>query len=137
MDYSNTLQQTIELLVNKDPNRGLLAADESIGTIKKRFDTIGVENTEENRQLYRELLLTTPSFEKYICGVIMFDETLGHSTRNGKKFLDLLLSMNINQQIQDKLNYLYTEREKIESTGFRIDPDVKKTYYFINKEIHN
>ena len=45
--------------------------------------------------------------------------------------------MNINKQIQDKLNYLYTEREKIESTGFRIDPDVKKTYYFINKEIQS
>jgi hypothetical protein len=43
--------------------------------------------------------------------------------------------MNINKQIQDKLNYLYSERDKIESTGFRIDPDVKKVYRFINEEI--
>ena len=90
MDFSNTLQETINQLVHQDSNRGLLAADESIGTIQKRFDTINVENTEENRQLYRELLFTTPNFEKYICGVIMFDETLHHQTQDGTKFLDLL-----------------------------------------------
>lgn len=95
MDFSKTLQETIDILVNKDSDRGLLAADESIGTIQKRFDTIDVENNETNRSLYRELLFTTPNFEKYICGVIMFDETLGHSTSDGVKFLDLLKEKNV------------------------------------------
>lgn len=57
------------------PGKGILAADESTGTIGKRFDTIGVENNLANRQAYRELLFTTPDLEKYISGVIMFDET--------------------------------------------------------------
>lgn len=58
------------------PGKGILAADESEGTIKKRFDTIGVESTEENRRSYREILFTTPGVEEFISGVIMFDETL-------------------------------------------------------------
>lgn len=57
-------------------HKGILAADESLPTIQKRFDTIGVENTSENRQVYRELLFSTPEIEKYISGVILFDETL-------------------------------------------------------------
>jgi fructose-bisphosphate aldolase class I len=68
-----------------------LAADESEGTIKKRFDTIGVESTEENRRFYRELLFTTPGVEEFISGVIMFDETIRQKDLNGKPF-PLLLS---------------------------------------------
>jgi len=55
--------------------RGILAADESDGTIKKRFDAIGVDSTEENRRAYRDLLFTTPGVEDHISGVILFDET--------------------------------------------------------------
>ena len=53
-------------------NKGVLAADESTGTIKKRFDAIGIESTEENRRAYRNLLFTTPGLEEHIGGVILF-----------------------------------------------------------------
>lgn len=57
------------------PGKGILASDESNGTCGKRFEDIGVENIEENRRKYREMLYTTPDLEKYISGAIMFDET--------------------------------------------------------------
>lgn len=56
--------------------KGVLAADESNPTIKKRFDSIKVESTEENRRQYREILFTTEGIERYVGGVILFDETL-------------------------------------------------------------
>ena len=58
------------------PGKGILAADESTGTIKKRFDAIKLESTEENRRAYRELLFTTKGAERYLSGVIFYDETL-------------------------------------------------------------
>ncbi len=67
-------------------SKGVLAADESNPTIKKRFDTIGVESTEENRRRYREILFTTPGIEDAIGGVILFDETLRQKTRDGMPF---------------------------------------------------
>jgi len=72
------------------PGKGILAADESTGTIGKRLQGIGLENTKEHRQAYRELLLTTPDFEKYISGVIFYEETLYQSTANGTPFVELL-----------------------------------------------
>lgn len=60
----------------KAAGKGILAADESTGTIGQRFSGIGVENTEANRRFYRELLFTTPEMEKHISGVIMFEETV-------------------------------------------------------------
>lgn len=75
--------------------KGLLAADESTSTIQKRFDTIGVENTEENRRAYRELLFTTPGFEQYISGVILFDETLRQSASTGESFVSILKSKGV------------------------------------------
>lgn len=71
-------------------SRGILAADESTGTIEKRFKSIGIENTEENRRAYREMLFTAPEMEKYISGVIMYEETLFQSTKDGKSFSKLL-----------------------------------------------
>jgi fructose-bisphosphate aldolase class I len=70
--------------------RGILAADESTGTCQKRFDSVGVECTEENRRQYREMLLTTPGLEQHISGVILFDETLRQSTAEGKLFVQVL-----------------------------------------------
>ena len=58
------------------PGKGILAADESSGTIKRRFDSIGVESTAENRRDYREMLFRTPDVDQYLSGVILFDETL-------------------------------------------------------------
>jgi fructose-bisphosphate aldolase class I len=72
------------------PGKGILAADESSPTIKKRFDSVSVESTEENRRSYREMLFTTPQAESYIGGVIMFDETLRQSARDGTPFPEYL-----------------------------------------------
>lgn len=66
--------------------KGILAADESTPTIKKRFDTISTESTEENRCRYREMLFTTKGLEDYIGGVILFDETIRQSTSDGVPF---------------------------------------------------
>ncbi len=71
-------------------NKGILAADESTGTIKKRFDSIGVESTEENRRFYRQLLFTAPGMEDYIGGVILYDETIRQTTDDGTPFAQLL-----------------------------------------------
>ena len=68
-------------LVSK--GKGILAADESSGTIKKRFDSINVESKEENRRSYRELLFTTNGAEEFISGVILFDETIRQKSKNG------------------------------------------------------
>jgi fructose-bisphosphate aldolase, class I len=72
------------------PGRGILAADESGGTIKKRFDTIGVESTEENRRAYRDLLLTAEGAEEWISGVILYDETIRQNSADGTPFPKLL-----------------------------------------------
>ncbi len=75
--------------------RGILAADESTGTIKKRFDGINTENTEENRRAYRDLLFTTEGVEEFISGVILFDETLRQKALDGTPFPQLLKSKGI------------------------------------------
>src|SRR6266480_3724356 len=75
--------------------KGILAADESSGTIKKRFDSIGVESTEETRRQYRELLFTTEGAEEFIGGVILFDETIRQKASDGTPFSKLLESKGI------------------------------------------
>ncbi|HXZ50234.1 MAG TPA: class I fructose-bisphosphate aldolase [Usitatibacter sp.] len=70
--------------------KGLLAADESSGTCKKRFDAVKVESTEENRRTYRELLFTTPGLSEYVSGVILFDETIRQKTKDGVNFAEYL-----------------------------------------------
>jgi fructose-bisphosphate aldolase class I len=67
-------------------NRGILAADESSSTIKKRFDTIKLESTEENRRAYREMLFTAAGAQEYISGVILYDETIRQKTKDGVAF---------------------------------------------------
>jgi fructose-bisphosphate aldolase, class I len=71
-------------------HKGILAADESTGTIKKRFDAIGVESTEENRRFYRQLLFTAPGMEDSIGGVILYDETIRQSADDGKPLPEVL-----------------------------------------------
>ncbi len=77
------------------PGKGILAADESSPTIEKRFKSVGVESTEENRQAYREMLFRTPGIEAYISGVILFDETIRGSTSDGTPFPELLAARGI------------------------------------------
>lgn len=85
---SNTLNTIARAMVA--PGRGILAADESTGTIGKRFDSINVENTEENRRAYRDLLFTTKGIGDAISGVILYDETLRQKSADGTTFVDLL-----------------------------------------------
>jgi fructose-bisphosphate aldolase class I len=72
------------------PGKGILAADESTGTIKRRFDSIHLESTFENRRAYRDLLLSTPGVEAFISGVILYDETIRQSDAQGLPFPQLL-----------------------------------------------
>lgn len=75
--------------------KGILAADESVGTMTKRLDTIGVESNLANRSLWREIMVTSDGIENYISGVILFDETLREPTPSGLKIAELLKSKNI------------------------------------------
>jgi fructose-bisphosphate aldolase, class I len=82
------LHETAKALVAA--GKGILAADESSGTIKKRFDSIGAESTEENRRAYRDLLFSTEGAEEFISGVILYDETIRQSSADGTPFPKLL-----------------------------------------------
>jgi len=75
--------------------KGILAADESTGTIEKRFNSINVENTEANRQAYRDMLFTTGGFEQYTSGVILFEETLFQKALDGTPFPRLLAAKGV------------------------------------------
>jgi fructose-bisphosphate aldolase class I len=90
---ANELHETAKALVAD--GKGILAADESDSTIKKRFDSIGVESTEEARRTYRDLLFTTEGAEEFISGVILFDETIRQSSDDGTPFPKLLSSKGI------------------------------------------
>lgn len=93
MTYQLCLTAFCSLWVQKtvaSPGRGILAIDESNATCGKRLASIGLENTETNRQAYRQLLLTTPGLGEYISGAILFEETFYQSTTDGKKFVDCL-----------------------------------------------
>ena len=73
------------------PGRGILAADESSGTIKKRFDQIGVESTADSRRDYREMLFrSTEAMSKYISGVILYDETIRQNAKDGTPLVKLI-----------------------------------------------
>jgi fructose-bisphosphate aldolase class I len=85
---SETMRTTAKDLVAQ--GKGILAADESTGTIKKRFDSIGVESTEDTRRGYRQMLFTTPELGQHISGVILFDETIRQSTEDGVPFVKVL-----------------------------------------------
>ncbi len=75
--------------------KGIIAIDESNATIKKRFDAVGVECTEENRRAYREMLLTTPDLGDYISGAILYDETLRQKTKDGVPFTEIMMKNGI------------------------------------------
>jgi fructose-bisphosphate aldolase, class I len=87
------LQSTAMELVAED--KGILAADESIPTIGKRFGKLAIDSTEENRRAYREMLLSAPGLEEFISGVILFDETIKQSAGDGTPFPELLIKKNV------------------------------------------
>ncbi|MGQ0656036.1 MAG: class I fructose-bisphosphate aldolase, partial [Betaproteobacteria bacterium] len=82
------LSKTAAAMVAK--GKGILAADESSGTCEKRFQSVGVECTEENRRAYRQLLFGTPGVEQFLSGVILFDETARQKANDGTLFPDYL-----------------------------------------------
>jgi fructose-bisphosphate aldolase class I len=88
MSHHDELQQTIEDMVQK--GKGILAADESMPTMAKRFAPIGVESTEENRRHYRSLLFTTPQLGDFVSAVILFEETLGQTAADGTSLPEVL-----------------------------------------------
>jgi fructose-bisphosphate aldolase class I len=93
MDAQDALQATIDLLVR--PGKGILAADESSPTIAKRFKAVGVESTEENRRLWRSLLLSAPDLGEHISGVILSEETLLQRADDGTPLPQLLVRQGI------------------------------------------
>jgi fructose-bisphosphate aldolase, class I len=87
-EHLEKLHETARAMVA--PGKGILAADESTGTITKRFASIGVESTEENRRDYRELLFRTEGYAEYVSGVILFDETIRQKGAEGTPLVDLI-----------------------------------------------
>ncbi|HLD84464.1 MAG TPA: class I fructose-bisphosphate aldolase [Coxiellaceae bacterium] len=88
MGDTKALQATIAQMTAR--GKGILAADESASTIAKRLQSIHTASTEDNRRAYRDVLLTTPGLNQYVCGVILFEETLAQSALNGTPFAALL-----------------------------------------------
>ena len=82
------LEKTARELVA--PGKGILAADESFGTIGKRFEAVGIESGEESRRAYREMLFTTPGIGEFLSGVILFDETLRQEASDGRRLSKVL-----------------------------------------------
>ena len=81
MKPEDELQATIADMTK--PGKGILAADESLPTISKRFKAVGIDCTDETRRAYRSLLITTPGAEQFLSGVILFEETLGQNAEDG------------------------------------------------------
>ena len=92
MDLEKLNKTAVEMVSN---NRGLLAADESTGTIGKRFADIDVENNEDNRRAYRELLFRTKGLGSYISGAILYDETIRQKAEDGTPLVDLMVAEGI------------------------------------------
>lgn len=86
--YAQELRNTAKAMVSS--GKGILAMDESNGTCNKRFDALGIPTTEEYRQAYRQLILTTPNLSNYISGPILYDETIRQSTKDGVSFVELI-----------------------------------------------
>lgn len=91
--FEAELRETVKKMTA--PGKGLLAADESIGSCTKRFDPIGLSNTSEHRRLYRALMIECPGMEQYISGVILHDETVWQKATNGKTFPEFLASKGV------------------------------------------
>src|SRR3989441_11534321 len=90
---SASLEGTAVALVA--PGRGILAADESHATIGRRFEALGISNSEENRRRYRQMLFTTKGLSEFISGVIFFDETIRQAADDGRPFVEVLASEGI------------------------------------------
>ncbi len=93
MTHQNELEATIAKII--EPGKGILAADESMPTITKRFTAVGIESSEDSRRAYRTLLFTTPGAEEYLSGVILFEETLAQNADDGTALPQVLANHGI------------------------------------------
>jgi fructose-bisphosphate aldolase class I len=101
VDYSKELIETAKKICT--PGKGILAADESPGSIIKKFDALNVENTAENRRRYREMLITAEGIEQYISGIILQEETAEQSTKDGVLFIKYIQDHGIVPGIKVKI----------------------------------
>ena len=126
----NSLKETAQAMTVK--GKGILAADESNPTCKKRFDSIGVENTEQNRNIYRDLLFTTNGMQEFISGVILYDETIRQSTiKEGVPFPDFLSELGVIPGIKvdaGAKNLSGTDGEKVTEGLDGLDDRLKEYY---------
>lgn len=130
-DFRKELAETAAKLAT--PGKGILAADESTGTIGKKFSSIGVENTEENRRAYRELLFTTKDLEHHISGVILYSETAKQSAKCGTKFVQLLAGRGIVSgiKVDQGLKVLPGTDDETATMGLDTLDAMAKEYYAI------
>ena len=117
VDYSKELIETARKICT--PGKGILAADESPGSVAKKFDVLKIENVEENRRRYREMLLTSAGIEDYISGVILQEETAKQATKDGKLFITYLQDRGIVAGIKVKLERLRSTRDWLSSRAIR------------------
>ena len=126
----NSLKETAQAMTVK--GKGILAADESNPTCKKRFDSIGVESTEQNRNIYRDLLFTTNGMQEFISGVILYDETIRQSTiKNGIPFPNFLSELGVIPGIKvdaGAKNLSGTDGEKVTEGLDGLDDRLKEYY---------
>lgn len=102
-------------------SKGILAADESTGTIGKRFEKIGVENTEDNRRAYRDLLFTATGFSRYISGVILYDETIRQFSLSGAPFVKILNDEGVIPGIKVDLGTVAFKNSPVEKCTIGLD----------------
>ena len=126
----NSLKETAQAMTVK--GKGILAADESNPTCKKRFDSIDVESTEQNRNIYRDLLFTTNGMQEFISGVILYDETIRQSTiKEGVPFPDFLSELGVIPGIKvdaGAKNLSGTDGEKVTEGLDGLDDRLKEYY---------
>lgn len=147
MDKKDTLRQIVKILLT--PDKGILAADESNGTADERLMSINVEGGEEMRRKYRDLFLNTPGIEKFVTGVILYDETFWQNAPEGKRFIEKLVNIGVlpgikadtgmvsmpefdNQKVTEGLSDLKERLEKYAKAGAKFTK--WRILYEINKE---
>lgn len=132
--YMEELMTNAKLLAA--PGKGILASDESNGTCGKRFEAIGVENTEQNRNDYRELLYSAEGLEKSISGAIMYDETIRQKAADGTPLVKVLADKGILTGIKVDTGIAIIEGTKDETVTMGLDGLSERAaeYYAIDRK---
>lgn len=128
MNQLSELKATIAKMAEK--GKGLLAADESVPTITKRLQAVGVESTEETRRAYRELLLTTPDLGKYVSGVILYEETLNQTDSKGTPFANVLEKQGIVPGIKVDKGLVPLNHDSVEKVAQGLDDLGKRLTHY-------